>query len=235
MGVFQILSELAPVDRPAVIARQRTEFSATFRAARCAFGAAAVTLIVGCSGGPGRVPAADVDVDEFAGSLVDAYDGDADAQLSGADLEKAAFLKGCLERYDNNGDGRYSVAEIAENLRRVFDGKLGLMGASCRVTHNGRPLEGAIVYFVPLEGLEDELPVAGAVTQRNGVGVLSVRPEDLPKNAPKVGDMMRPGLYFIEVTHPTLKIPEQYNVKTTLGQEVTPATAGDAYELALKF
>ena len=197
--------------------------------------ATCVCVLLGCSSGPGRLAAADVDADEFVESLMATYDGDANGELTSAELAAAPYLDACFDDYDANDDGNLNRDEISMNVQRVFDGKLGLMGATCRVTHNGRPLEGAIVYFVPLPGLEDELPVAGAVTQSGGAGVLAARPEDLPDNAPKGTYLMRPGLYFVEVTHPNVKIPEQYNVKTTLGQEVTPATAGGPYEVALKF
>lgn len=191
--------------------------------------------VVGCSGGPGRVAAADVDADDFADALFAKFDRDADGQLSDAELESAPYIKSCMTAYDADHNGQLALSEVKDNAHRVFDGKLGLMGASCRVTRNGKPLEGAIVYFVPLPGLEKELPVAGTVTASSGRGALTVRPEDLPNNSPKVQGLMRPGLYFVEVTHPTVKIPAEYNVKTSLGQEVTPQTAGGAYELALKF
>jgi hypothetical protein len=191
-------------------------------------------VLSGCWGGAGRVPAADVDFESFVESLTTKYDRDANGQLSSDELATTPYLWACMKSYDANKDGQLAADEIVSNLSRVFNGKLALMGATCRVTRNGKPLDGAIVYFVPLPGLEDELPVAGAVT-RNGAGTLSIRPEDLPKNSPKVKDLMRPGLYFVEVTHPTIQIPEQYNVKTTFGQEVTPDTADGPYDFALKF
>jgi hypothetical protein len=191
--------------------------------------------MAGCWGGPGRVAAPEVEIDEFVESLVRQHDANSDGTLSTAELDAATYVQDCLVNCDANDDGQLTRDEIKQRLRKVFDGKLGLMSASCRVTRNGRPVEGAIVYLVPLPGLESELPVAGAVTQASGVGVLGIRPEDLPKNAPKISGLVRPGLYFVEVTHPSIKIPDQYNVKTTLGQEVTPETAGDAYHFALKF
>jgi hypothetical protein len=35
---------------------------------------------------------------------------------------------------------------------------------------------------------------------------------------------MPPGLYLVEVTHPTAKIPEQYNSNTVLGKELSTET-----------
>jgi hypothetical protein len=202
----------------------------------CVLGVVALACEAGCSSGPARVAAAAVDIETFVQSLLEKYDGDGNQQLSSQESEGVPAIHNNIAKYDANGDGQLAADEITNHLQRVFDGSLGLMGASCQVTHNGRPLAGAIVYFVPLPGLEDELPVAGAVTQSSGIGELTIRPEDLPANAPKVRGLMRPGLYFVEVTHPTVKIPEKYNVKTTLGQEISPErAAGGPIQLALKF
>jgi hypothetical protein len=180
------------------------------------------------------VPAADVDVQHLVQSLFQKYDRDHDAQLSAAELEAEPYMKGCLANSDADGNDQITPEELTDRLQKIFNGKLALMSVSCRVMNNGRLLSGATVYFVPLPELEDKLPAAGAITQDSGIGLLTLQPEDLPKNAPKVQGLMRPGLYFVEVTHPTVKIPPKYNVKTTLGQEVIPETSSDPYLIQLK-
>jgi len=202
----------------------------------CALGCLAATTMTGCFSGPGRVGAVDIDAEEVSKTLIIENDKDGNASLSEEELTALGAIRNRLDVYDHNGDGQVDAAELSEQLMRVFDGRTGLLSASCRVTRNGRALEGAIVYFVPLPVFGDDMPVAGAVTQRNGIGQLSILPDDLPKNAPKVSGLIRPGLYFVEVKHPSLNIPQQYNVNTTLGQEVTAETAaGGPYKLDLKF
>jgi hypothetical protein len=50
-------------------------------------------------------------------------------------------------------------------------------------------------------------------------------PDDMPKNAPKM-PLVQPGLYSVEITHPSTKIPAKYNTATTLGIEVSSASPG---------
>ena len=47
-------------------------------------------------------------------------------------------------------------------------------------------------------------------------GTISSPREELPSSVPNVPGLMRPGLYWVEVTHKNVKIPEKYNTKTTL-------------------
>jgi len=57
--------------------------------------------------------------------------------------------------------------------------------------------------------------------------------EDRPADAPP-RPLVQPGLYRVEITHPSITIPARYNVKTTLGLEVASYTitpAGSVWEL----
>jgi hypothetical protein len=49
--------------------------------------------------------------------------------------------------------------------------------------------------------------------------------EDRPKNAPNM-PLVQPGIYRVEITHPSVKIPAKYNTETTLGIEITSASPG---------
>ena len=49
--------------------------------------------------------------------------------------------------------------------------------------------------------------------------------EDRPRNAPNI-PLMQPGLYHVEITHPSTKIPAKYNTQTTLGIEITSGNPG---------
>ena len=192
--------------------------------------------MVGCSGRPGPVDVVEVDPTEASRSLIAEHDKSGDGALSEDELTLLGAVRGRMNKYDADGDGKISQVELEDGLKRVFDGRTGLLSASCRVTQNGRPLVGAYVYFVPISLLKDLVPIASGVTESGGLANLSIQKEDLPKNAPPVSGLIRPGLYAIEVTHPSLKIPEIYNVRTTLGQEVTQETcSGGPLQIALKF
>jgi len=208
-----------------------------FRELTCLMGALmAVAALSGCSQRPGRVAPTDIDPEEVAQALIAEHDKDGNGTLSAEELRTVAAIQTCQDDYDRNGDSQISPVELTENFQRIFDGKVGLITASCRVTRNGRPLPDALVYFVPISVFADVLPVAGGITGRNGVTDLSIRQDDLPKNAPKVQGLIRPGLYFVEVTHPSMQIPVKYNKQTELGYEVTPRTvAGGPLNIALKF
>jgi hypothetical protein len=198
--------------------------------------ALAAAMAAGCSGRPGAVDVVDIDPTDASRALIAEHDKSGDGALSEDELAMLGAIRSRMNKYDADGDGKISKLELEDGLKRVFDGRTGLLSASCRVTQNGRPLVGAYVYFVPIALLKDLVPVASGVTESGGLANLSIQKDDLPKNAPPVSGLIRPGLYAIEVTHPSLKIPEIYNVKTTLGQEVTQETcSGGPLQIALKF
>jgi hypothetical protein len=122
---------------------------------------------------------------------------------------------------DADGDGELSDAELQRRFSAVFHPQIGLLPARCRVTQNGRPLIGANVRFVPPKVLEGILPPASGVTDTDGTARLRLAPEDMPKNVPNSRmAVMRPGIYLVEVTHPEMSIPAEYNSDTTLGKIV---------------
>jgi hypothetical protein len=190
----------------------------------------------GCSSGPGAIAPPDVDPADLSEAILTHNDKDGDGNLSSSELANVPAVLERLADYDADRDGEVSLDELHAHMATIFDGKTGLMTAACRVTHNGKPLKGAVVHFVPLTYVENALPVASGVTLTNGMTLLSIRPEDLPANSPERPGLVRPGLYFVEVTHPEVDIPEQYNLKTTLGREVSPKVAlAGAIELPLDF
>jgi hypothetical protein len=190
----------------------------------------------GCNSGPKRIGPPDVDPASLSEKLLGDYDANSSSSLSVDELTKTPSLIDFFDVLDGDGNKELSEEELEAGLARVFDGRTGVLGATCRVTRHGKPVSGATVYFVPEPFLDGVLPVAGGITAANGVADLSVREEDLPHNAPKQRGLMRAGLYFVEVTHPTIKIPEKYNKATTLGKAVCPeVTIKGPIHLALNF
>jgi hypothetical protein len=156
-----------------------------------------------------------------------AYDADGDGTLSREELKKCPGLLSSLSRFDANGDGRISAEEIAARIRTWQGHKVGLMRFSCKVTAGGRPLAGATVRLVGEKFLGDALKPASGLTQANGVANVTVSPEDLPADCQGLSGVF-PGVYRVEVTHPSRTIPAKYNTQTVLGQEVALDTAGSA-------
>ena len=81
--------------------------------------------------------------------------------------------------------------------------------------HNGRPLDGANVRFVPETFLGPNIPTATGVTDQNGVAMLSIPTGGVggPPGVP-------PGFFRVEITKRGPKIPAKYNKETIFGQEV---------------
>jgi hypothetical protein len=102
---------------------------------------------------------------------------------------------------------------------------------------DGRPLEGAEIKLVPAPFLGDAVKPARGVSEPGGVGVLNMAPEDRPENAPKNVAIIQPGLYNVEITHPTVSVPAKYNTQSTLGLEASIAgqnPAGVTWSLTSK-
>jgi hypothetical protein len=176
----------------------------------------------GCSSRPSRIRAVDVDPGALGEAIVEQLDTDANGTLSSSELAPLPPIHDAYAKYDVDGNGEVSLEELEARLTSIFNPQVGLVGAaSCVVTRNGRPLPDAEVRFVPPKLLEGLLPPATGVTGRQGVTTLNLAPEDLPSNFPSTrAAVMRPGIYLVEVTHPSIQIPSQYNTKTTLGKEV---------------
>ena len=99
------------------------------------------------------------------------------------------------------------------------------MSVRCSVSHNGQPLQGAEVKFVPEKFLGSEIKTASGVTDAGGVAMISApqsRPDD-PAGVP-------PGFYRVEITQSGLAIPAKYNTDTVLGAEI----ASDAQEFQIR-
>jgi hypothetical protein len=184
---------------------------------------ALVSIIVGCNYGPAAIPPVNVNVDSVVADLMAEFDRDKNGGLSRTELAAMPAVSDCLSRCRRSSNDEISADDLKRTLRRVFDPRTAVVTATCAVRRNGQPLSGATVRFVPLPVFKDTLPVASGVTDTDGYAMIGAAPEELPNAAPKVA-LMTPGLYFVEVTHPSVQIPEKYNQKTVLGKEVSTDT-----------
>ena len=182
-------------------------------------------LVSGCSGRPGAIRPPDVDADAAAGRAMELYDQSGDGQLSKDEWSASPALTAVAASYDKNGDGALSADEIAGGVGAWQQSGVGARTVPFAVRWNGRPLAGATVRLVPAPFLDNAVKGATGATSLSGGGQLSMSPEDRPKNAPNI-PLMQPGLYHVEITHPSTQIPARYNTQTTLGIEITSRNPG---------
>jgi hypothetical protein len=179
---------------------------------------AAISLAAGCSGSaPSRVYADKPDAG--AGDrAIQLYDSDKDGLLDAKELEQVPGLKAAMRQVDLDGDGKISAAEISARIQKWTDSKLGRMGVSCIVKHNGRPLAGATVKLIPEKFLGGDLKPAEGTTNDRGMASMSI--------AGSTQRGISPGFYRVEITGAAEAIPPKYNSETCLGQEVANDAAG---------
>ena len=184
--------------------------------------AVGVALVVsGCSGKPARIRPPDVDADAAADAALEQMDKNQDGQLDDAELGASPGLVYVKAAYDGDQNGSLSRDEVAAGLRRWTEGDAGAVVVSYIVQMDGRAFPGAQVRAVPEPFLGDAIkPATG------DHGYLAVAPEDRPANAPNL-PLILPGLYRIEITHPSRTVPAKYNSQTTLGLEVSSALRTD--------
>jgi len=175
-------------------------------------------VILSMSLGCGGIDTYMVDPDEASAAAIEQYDTNGDGLLDETELRGCPALLRELRAYDESKDSKLSAAEIGAQIREMYGRGGGMTSISCTVNLDGSPLSGATVKFVPEGFLGPEIKAAEGVTNASGVAAISLPPEELPKPLRRQS-MMRVGIYRVEVTHPTTKIPAKYNTNTELGFE----------------
>jgi hypothetical protein len=186
-------------------------------------------FVSGCSQRPGAVYAPDVDADAAAERAMSLYDADKNGELDKKELESCPGILNAILVYDGDNNQQVNVDEIAKRVAAWKEAGPAMVSVDCRVTLDGQPLEGATVRFVPEPYLEGPIRPASGVTETNGLAAISLVPEDMPSDLRRVR-AMNAGTYRVEITHPTVTIPEKYNTRTTLGREVSKQTSASPYE-----
>jgi hypothetical protein len=192
---------------------------------RCWQSAAALLLIAGCSGRPGAIRPPDVDAEGAAAQAIELFDKSGDGQLGQQEWSASPALSAVSKAYDANGDGNLTGDEIVTGLNGWQQSGVGARVVPFRVTLDGQRLIGAVVKLTPAPFLGDAIKGASGETGASGAGQLSMAAEDRPRNAPDIA-LMQPGLFHVEITHASKKIPAKYNTQTTLGIEITGANPG---------
>jgi EF hand len=174
----------------------------------------------GCRQGQERVPGPQFAPDAVAARAVSALDEDGNGALSRDELIASPGLLASLSIFDADGDGRLTRDELAAKLREWKDQKAGLISVECELTWKGQPLKGATVSMIPEPFFDGAIPAATGETDDFGQAELSCGKAFLPERLKSLRVVM-PGIYRVEVTHPGIKIPPEYNSSTRLGRSVS--------------
>jgi hypothetical protein len=173
---------------------------------------------------PPRIRPSSVDAATAGVEAMKDFDANHDGKISGKELKKCPGLLAAIDNIDPSGNGEITAEKITARIKKWQDSKLARMSLGCRVTHNGQPLEGAEVRFVPEKFLGANVKVATGKTDHNGMAMISVaiKPGSEHREPPGVA----PGFYRVEITKKGEKIPTKYNTDTIFGQEVAMDAKG---------
>jgi hypothetical protein len=164
---------------------------------------------------PPRLRAPMINASSAGAAAIAMFDANKDGKLSGDELDKCPGLKAASAQLDPSGQG-ITADQITARINVWHDNRIGRLNVSCTVLHDGEPLEGAEVKFVPEKFLGPKMKVATGKTDQSGVASLSIPTSGQQYDPPGVPQ----GFYRVEITKPGLDIPAKYNTRTVLGYEV---------------
>ena len=183
--------------------------------------AALAVETIGCSNTPSRVQLPAINVEQAGLAAIQEYEDDGNGSLSRAELTKVPGILRAIGHYDTNQDNSVSADEISQRLTQLRATKIGMEPIFCKVTLDGRPLEGAVVKFIPESFFGSDIKSATGVATPRGLVNMEIDTSELPKDQ-RMLKGAHCGIYKIEVAHPTHTISARYNVNTVLGVEVAP-------------
>jgi hypothetical protein len=171
-------------------------------------------LAIGC----GKVKSVIIDPVATSAAAIKQYDKNGDSVLDETELKGCPGLLGAMRAYDESKDKKLSAEEIAAQIDEMYQRGVGLTTIDCTVSLDGSPLSGATVKFIPEEFLGPEISPAEGVTNNSGYASIGIDAELLPKELRRQS-LLRVGIYRVEITHPSKKIPAKYNTESELGFE----------------
>jgi hypothetical protein len=172
----------------------------------------------GCSRGPSRFEAPEVDPSTAAAEAMELYDVNGDGALDDTELKKCPGLLLKKANYDKDTSGALSQAEIEGEMAQLFGHGTGGTQLRCFLTYQGRPLAGANVVMEPEPYLGEAVRAASATTDGAGTAQMAIPAEYLPSHLQRV-KAVHYGTFKFRITHPTIAIPPKYNTETELGYE----------------
>lgn len=183
------------------------------------------SVLTGCSQGPARVAAPNVDCEAATDRALELYDSDHSGSFSKSELANCPAVLQNLPAYDQNADGTVSREEFVARLGELYGKRVGLTEVDCQITFQGRPLEGATVVFEPEPYLGEEIPVARGTTDSMGSAPMAIDGEYLPESLrSRNKKLTKVGSFKVRITHPSIQLPAKFNTKTTLGYETQLGT-----------
>ena len=174
---------------------------------------------VGCMSAKGKVEAPELDPQAMAAGAMELCDGNGDGFIDSTEVKKSPALDFALDDIDSDGDGKISETELLERFTIYKETAVGLQSITLHVIRrNGDGLMGAEVRLVPEPFMPDtiEEAVGEVIDPGNGLVEIMTLPPD-----PGV----RVGMYRVEVTSDSTKVPAKYNTDTKWGIEVPPITS----------
>jgi len=184
--------------------------------------------LIGCGSSTKPAVVPDLPDASAANKAMELYDSNHDGFLDAKELDQVPGLKAAIKQVDTDHDGKISQQEIAGRIKSWAESKIGRMRVTCQVTHNGNPLAGAKVAFVPEKFLGGGLQSGSGTTSAAGSARISA-----PYAADPAIQGLSPGFYRVEITKEGENIPAKYNTETTLGAEV--ANGSESQQTGLKF
>jgi hypothetical protein len=180
--------------------------------------AVACVIALVASAGCGGVKEYRVDPVAASKAAMEQYDKNGDGLLDMTELKACPALLRELRAYDESKDKKLSADEIGAQIQDMYGQGPGMISLNCTVSLDGTALSGATVRFIPEAFLGPQIKEANGVTDPTGTAALGISPDELPKELRR-HHLMRVGIYRVEITHPTKKIPPKYNTATELGFE----------------
>jgi hypothetical protein len=151
-----------------------------------------------------------------ATAAIQHLDTDGTGSLTGVEISASPALVAAQAQFDVDGNGSITRQEFEERLASYHNSSVVLMVVPCQVRYAGRPLAGAEVVFEPEPFMGNTAAPARGTTAPDGSVQLQTSGERFP------GLYM--GLYRIRISKKDESgreiIPERYNVRTELGQEI---------------
>lgn len=178
-----------------------------------------VAILAGCSDKPARVAAPRINASRAASAAIRLCDRDRNGTVTPSEAAASPGLAAAFEQIDTNHDGTLSAAEITARIAGWANHRVGIVTQPVQITLNGKPLGGGRAEFIPEPYLARWLKPAGADIFASGICSPSLSPEHLPQGL-RMG--INCGFYTVRITHPTLKVPPQYNEESILGMEIRP-------------
>ncbi len=194
-------------------------------------------VVMGCSGGPSRVGAVDVDPSSAAAEAMSMYDKNGDNTLDDGELLAVPGILMAKKHYDKDGNGQVSAEEIEARLEQWGEQGLGFRPLTIMIAIDGKPLGDTEVKLIPEPYLGDAVKPATGKTISDGTVSVSVEPEDLPdalKARKKNFYGVTGGTFKIELTSAKQELPAKFNTETTLGVEVALDTIRAVHYMNLK-